>query len=143
MINPIKDLYSLGMDLDCADKYVQRCYPRLTAWIRDTPEQSLLTSVISGFCPVCKVPKDCLEKQSSEWECRTVVNSRKRALTNDEARPNNESSKDDSVQEIQRFPSQSAYGQDLIDIRLLHLTFFISFTWVFSNTTLFHGRWNS
>jgi hypothetical protein len=83
---------------------VRRCYPRLAAWIGDTPEESLLTSVIGGFCPVCKVLKDCLEKQSSEWERRTVANSKKRALTNDEARPNNKSSKDDSVQEHSEVP---------------------------------------
>ncbi len=62
IFNLIKDLHALGTDVDCADGYVRHCYPRLAAWIGDTPEQSLLTSVIGGFCPVCKVPKDCLEK---------------------------------------------------------------------------------
>jgi hypothetical protein len=38
IFNPIKDMYALGTDVDCADKYVRRCYPRLVAWIGDTPE---------------------------------------------------------------------------------------------------------
>ncbi len=97
IFNPIKDLYALGTDVDYADGYVRRCYSQLAAWIGDTPEQSLLTSVIGGFCPVCRVSKDCLEKQSSEWERRTVAISRKRVLTNDEARPNNKSSNDDYI----------------------------------------------
>jgi hypothetical protein len=87
IFNPIKDLYVLETDVNCANGYVQHCYPRLAAWIGDTPEQSLLTSVIGRFCPVCKVPKDCPKKQSSEWERRIVANLRKLVLTNDEARP--------------------------------------------------------
>jgi hypothetical protein len=104
IFNPIKDLYTLGTDIDCADGYVQRYYPRLAAWIGDTPELSLFTSVIGGFCSVCKVPKDCLENQSSKWERRTIANSRKRALSHVEVQSSNNSSEDDSVQEHQQVP---------------------------------------
>jgi hypothetical protein len=60
VFEPLRNVFSLGVDLDCADSLIQYCFPRLAAWMADTPEQSLLTSVIGGFCLLCVVPKDKL-----------------------------------------------------------------------------------
>ncbi len=53
----LHDIFAQGLDLNCADSFVRHCFPRLAAWMADTPEQSLLTSVIGRLCPVCTVPK--------------------------------------------------------------------------------------
>jgi hypothetical protein len=34
----------------------------------DTPEQSLLTCVIGGYCPICTVLKEKLGDQAAKWQ---------------------------------------------------------------------------
>ncbi len=87
---PLKDAYAIGIDIDCADGFVRHCYPRLAAWIGNTPEQSLLTTVVGGFCPICTVPKESLCNQSRTWARRAVANSRKRQLNSDAPRASNQ-----------------------------------------------------
>jgi hypothetical protein len=78
VFEPLKDVFAKGLDLDCADGFVRYCFPRLAAWMADTLEQSLLTRIIGGFCPVCTVPNDCLGEQAKEWSLRMPRNKRKR-----------------------------------------------------------------
>jgi hypothetical protein len=73
IFQPLKEIYSTGIDIDCADSFVRLCYPRLAVWIGDTPEQNLLTSVVGGFCPVCTVPKESLGNQSKLWPRRSAL----------------------------------------------------------------------
>jgi hypothetical protein len=70
--------------MDCADGYVEFCFPRLAAWMADTTEQSLLTSVIGGFCPVCAEPKENLGKELEVWPRREPRKSRKKKETCDD-----------------------------------------------------------
>jgi hypothetical protein len=70
IFEPLKVYSASGLNIDCADGFVRQCYPQLTAWIGDTPEQSLMTNVIGGFCPVCVVPKESLKDQSTKWPLR-------------------------------------------------------------------------
>ncbi len=46
----------------------------------DTLEQSLLTNVVSGFCPVCVVPKENLKNQSTKWPLRKPVHYLKQSV---------------------------------------------------------------
>jgi hypothetical protein len=50
----------------------------------DTPEQSLLTSIIGGFCPVCTVPKDSMGMQIEKWPTRVPKNKKNRKENSDE-----------------------------------------------------------
>jgi hypothetical protein len=104
MFNTIKDMYALEIYANCVDKYMRHCCPQLPAWIGDTLEHSLLRSIISRFCSVCKILKNCMEKQSSEWEHKIVINLRKQLLTNDKARPRNIFSIDDFIQQHSEVP---------------------------------------
>jgi hypothetical protein len=78
IFKPLRSVYSTGLDMDCADGFVRFWFPRLAAWMADTPEQSLLTSVIGGFCPACTVPKDNMGEQVEEWPSRVPNNRKKR-----------------------------------------------------------------
>ena len=70
----LQKVYQIGTRMDCADGYVRHCFPRLAAWMADTPEQSLFTGVIGGYCPVCTASKDQLDEQRKRWpERRPVV----------------------------------------------------------------------
>ena len=59
VLEPIKDvdLDGPGYSWDCADGQIRRCYPIITAWIADYMEYIVLARLISGFCPVCEIPK--------------------------------------------------------------------------------------
>jgi hypothetical protein len=52
IFGPLRNVFSSRLDMDCADGFVRFCFPKLAAWMADTPKQSLLTSIIGGFCPV-------------------------------------------------------------------------------------------
>ncbi len=57
VFRPLQKVFSMGLDLDCADGFVRFYFSRLTAWMVETPEQCLFTSMVGGFCLVCTVPK--------------------------------------------------------------------------------------
>ncbi len=78
VFEPLQKVFSTGLDLDCINSFIMFCFLRLTAWMADTPEQSLLTSLIGGFCPVCTAPKDCMGKQIETWAVRESSDRRKR-----------------------------------------------------------------
>jgi len=66
VLEPIKDvdLDGPGYSWDCADGKVRRCYPIVAAWIADYMEYVVLARLISGFCPVCEIPKDAMGHES-------------------------------------------------------------------------------
>jgi hypothetical protein len=66
----------------------------------DRPEQSLLTSVIGEFCPVCTVPKSSLGDQENEWPTRVPKNKMKTKNNDiDETEEENSTSNDSVKQE--------------------------------------------
>jgi hypothetical protein len=104
---PLEDVLAKGLDLNYADSFVRYCFPRLAAWMADTPEQSLLTSIVGGFSPVCIVSKDCLGEQGNEWLLRV---------------PNNRSKgKNSSVNEAeeQDSPSEESVKQEHAQVTLM------------------------
>ena len=44
-----------GVNIDCADGKVQRCFPILSGWIADHMENVALHGVKSNACPKCEV----------------------------------------------------------------------------------------
>ncbi len=72
-----QDLSCMGIDIDYADRYMEQCYPQSAAWIGDMPEQSLLTTIMGGYCPIFKVPKVGRKNLSEIWVQRYVSSSRK------------------------------------------------------------------
>ena len=45
-----------GVQLDCADRWIQQCFPILQTWIADFLEQCKLTLYKQNRCPRCIVP---------------------------------------------------------------------------------------
>jgi hypothetical protein len=74
VFQPLQDVLAQGLDPDCAEGFVRRCFQRLAAWMVDTLEQSLLTSVIRGLCPVCTLPESTLGDQGKQWPTRVPKN---------------------------------------------------------------------
>ena len=66
VLEPIKfvDLSGPGYSWNCCDGQVRRCYPVVAAWIADYMEYVVLGRLISGFCPVCEIPKDAMGHES-------------------------------------------------------------------------------
>jgi len=59
VLSPLRnpDLTGPGLKWDCADGFQRQCYPLLAAWVRDYPEQVMVTQVSYGSCPICEFPK--------------------------------------------------------------------------------------
>ncbi len=64
----LKSVFSTGIDLDCANGLVRHCFLRLAAWMADTLEQSLMTCIVGGYCPICTAPKEKLGDQAARWQ---------------------------------------------------------------------------
>ena len=56
LFEPLQAVALEGVNIDCADGKVQRCFPILSAWIADYMENVALHGVKSNSCPKCKVP---------------------------------------------------------------------------------------
>ena len=52
---PLQAVAREGVNIDCADGKVRRCFPVLSAWIADHMENVALHGVKSNSCPKCKV----------------------------------------------------------------------------------------
>jgi len=59
VLSPLRNLHITGPGLKwyCADGFQRQCYPLLAAWVRDYPEQVMVTQVSYGSCPMCEIPK--------------------------------------------------------------------------------------
>ena len=66
VLEPVKDvdLNGSGYFLDCADGKVRQCYPIVAAWNGDHMEYVVIVPMISGFCPVCEIPKNAMGHES-------------------------------------------------------------------------------
>jgi len=67
------DFTSPGLKWNCAYGLQQQCLPRLTAWVRDQPEQVMVAQVSYGSCPMCQIPTRTLLGKST---FRPLINSR-------------------------------------------------------------------
>ncbi len=83
VFEPLREVYSISLEFYYADKFVKFCFPWLAAWMADKFEQSLLTSIIGGFCLVCTMQKDCLGQQAKKWHSwvQRTKNKKKKSTT--------------------------------------------------------------
>jgi len=51
------DVTGPGLKWDCADGFQRQCYPLLTAWVRDYPEQGMVAQSSHCLCPMSELPK--------------------------------------------------------------------------------------
>ncbi|KAG8789232.1 hypothetical protein FRC12_013725 [Ceratobasidium sp. 428] len=56
ILEPLKVLSRVGMDVLCADGGLRRVFPILAAYLADYPEQVLVTCVRDSRCPTCWIP---------------------------------------------------------------------------------------
>ena len=55
LFEPLQAVAREGVNIDCADGKVQRCFPVLSAWIAGHMENVALHGVKTNSCPKCKV----------------------------------------------------------------------------------------
>ncbi|KAG9120223.1 hypothetical protein FRC07_004366, partial [Ceratobasidium sp. 392] len=58
ILEPLISAGKDGVEMDCGDGYVCRCYPILAAYIADNPEQTLIAGCQRNLCHHCTVPQD-------------------------------------------------------------------------------------
>ncbi|KAG8708171.1 hypothetical protein FRC09_001400 [Ceratobasidium sp. 395] len=59
-----------GVEIECSDGWVRRCYPVLSAWVADYPEQCMIACCNQSSCGQCLVPHD-QRGENGKWECRS------------------------------------------------------------------------
>ncbi|KAG9091497.1 hypothetical protein FRC07_011842, partial [Ceratobasidium sp. 392] len=58
ILEPLKELSRIGMDVRCANGGLRRVFPILAVYIADFQEQALISCVRESFCPICWVPRE-------------------------------------------------------------------------------------
>ncbi|KAG9123650.1 hypothetical protein FRC07_014386 [Ceratobasidium sp. 392] len=59
-----------GVEVECSDGWVRRCYPVLGAYVADQPEQCMIACCAQSHCASCKVPPGG-RGDNQDWEPRT------------------------------------------------------------------------
>ncbi|KAG9123862.1 hypothetical protein FRC07_013710 [Ceratobasidium sp. 392] len=67
ILEPLKELSRLGMDVRCADGGLRRVFPILAIHIANFPEQALISCVRESFCPICWVPREERADKSARY----------------------------------------------------------------------------
>jgi len=55
LFEPVPNAALEGINIDCANGKVRRCFPILSAWIADDMENGALHGIKSNVCPQCEV----------------------------------------------------------------------------------------
>ena len=55
LFEPLQSVARKGVNIDCTNSKVRRCFPVLSAWIADHMETVALHGVKSNSCPKCKM----------------------------------------------------------------------------------------
>jgi hypothetical protein len=66
IFKPLQAVADLGIDIQCADGKVRRCFPVLAAWVADHLENITLHGIGSQRCPKCEVTADHLGTDSRQ-----------------------------------------------------------------------------
>jgi hypothetical protein len=79
ILQPLKILNTNrpGIEFHCAEGFIRRGFPIITAWIADYPEYTCLTKIIGGLCPICEIPKKkmghetniCRQYNPNKYKC--------------------------------------------------------------------------
>jgi len=70
LFEPLQNVALEGVNIDCADGKVRRCFPILSAWIADHMENVALHGIKSNVCPKCKVLPGELGTDANSHEAR-------------------------------------------------------------------------
>ncbi|KAF8815656.1 hypothetical protein BYT27DRAFT_7224873 [Phlegmacium glaucopus] len=69
VVKPLESAGRNGIILISGDGAVRRCFPILTTYVGDYPEQVLVSLVKTGNCPICPAPRDNID----DWETLNAI----------------------------------------------------------------------
>ncbi|KAF8600791.1 hypothetical protein BDV93DRAFT_546232 [Ceratobasidium sp. AG-I] len=58
VVRPLEDAGNEGVEMDCGDGFVRKCFPILAAYIADNPEQTMIACCAKNLCYRCICPRD-------------------------------------------------------------------------------------
>ncbi|CAE6457916.1 unnamed protein product [Rhizoctonia solani] len=58
ILEPLEKAGADGIEMECGDGFVRRCFPILAAYIADNPEQTMIAGCRRNRCYRCAVPRD-------------------------------------------------------------------------------------
>jgi len=67
---PLQHTELAGVQIDCADGKIRRCFPILSAWVTDHMENVTLHGSKSKACPTCEVPAGELGINIKDYQAR-------------------------------------------------------------------------
>lgn len=62
LFDPLREASGEGVEMDCSDGFVRRCFPILCAWIADHKENMTLHNITGNLCPVCEADESTFGK---------------------------------------------------------------------------------
>jgi len=70
LFEPLQNAALEGVNIDCADGQVRRCFPKLSAWIADHMENVALHGIKLNVCPKCEVLPGQLGTDANSHQAR-------------------------------------------------------------------------
>ena len=78
ILQPLKDISSEGLQMECADLQQRQCYPILAAWLTDHMEYIDIFCIKKDCCPVCEVSSKQLGMSLAELQADNLRPLRRR-----------------------------------------------------------------
>lgn len=70
ILKPLENAGREGVEVECSNGWVRRCFPILGAYVADHPEQCLIACCKQNTCWACKVPPDD-RGENKQWDPKT------------------------------------------------------------------------
>ena len=69
---PLQQAGVSGVQMARGDGIIHRCHPLLAAEVGDYQEQTLITAIKNGLCPICPIPREEIGEGNTSYEVRNL-----------------------------------------------------------------------